>query len=126
MEQIKKISGAEFVRIVTGGEFFRLGYLSKNNSIWNNEKSIYTSDSLNVEQTYKAVILLFDMVKKIRGFDENDWVTAKKRSKDIVHSDEVYEELKDGNYYLIEHDGQKLLVHDYVTGCNLSIKLMRN
>ena len=126
MEQVKKITGAEFVRIVTGAEFFKVGYLSKNNPVWDNVKQHYTSENLNIEQTFEQVVLLLGMVEKIRGIDSHDWVTAKARSKDIVHSDDVYEDLKDSAFYLMEHNGRKLLVHDYLGGCNLSIKLMKN
>ena len=126
MEQVKKITGAEFVRIVTDGQFFKVGYLSKNNPVWDNVKEHYTSENLNIEQTFEQVVLLLGMVEKIRGIDSHDWVTAKARSKDIVHSDDVYEDLKDSAFYLMEHNGRKLLVHDYLGGCNLSIKLMKN
>ena len=126
MENFKKITGAEFVRIVTGGEFCTAGYLSKPNARWDMAKQHYVSDPLNTEEISSKISVKIDAILKFFSLGKNDWKTARARSRDIVHSDDVYEDLKDSTFYLMEHAGSRVLVHDYLDGANISVKLMKN
>ena len=125
MENFKKITAAEFVRIVTGGKFFHAGYITKQGARWDNNKQHYVSDPLD-DGIFQKVVFGIDAIIKIRGIDEHDWKTARARSKDIVHSDNLHEDLKAGAFYLMEHSNGRVLVHDYTDGANVSIKLMQN
>jgi hypothetical protein len=126
MENIKKITGAEFVRILTGGKFLKLGYMSKKNTKWDRYGQQYISDPLDIDGVFKCVSEKLDAISQFIKLYDKQWVTARARSKDIVHSDEVYEDMKNGTFYLMEHAGNRVLIHDYTDGANISVKLLNN